>query len=274
MSVAAQTPTTAASGAYQAPPPAPLDFDKAQALYALWKNVFASSRDDGDGRDDTQSAPSEAAPSSDSAGVGRSPSGAHRKIASATDGRSTAAQHDLEERGSLPATNPQSSGIREIVMRGGSNGSPLAGSMTEVEESSAGMQPEIPGGSAASALPGTVSAGVAPTVGYGAALDSDAEIASARPRALEEMLSSVATEQSAADSVNVFVHGSAVAIVVRDPAVSDHEAVQCAFETARKLTGQRTGLVQLTLNGRILYQQQVQSPTTGALPSAALVFAC
>jgi hypothetical protein len=273
MSVAVQTPTTAASGAYQAPP-TPLDFDKAQALYALWKNVFVSSRDDGDALDDVQSPPSEAAPASDGAGVGRSPSSAYRKIAGAADSRSTAAQHELDEQRSFQATTPLLSEIRAMVAPGSSNGSPLAESMTEVEESLEGMQPEIPGGGAASASPGTVSSGVAPMVGHGAALDSGAEMASVRPRAPEEILSPVATEQSAADSVNVFVHGSAVAIVVRDPAISDHEAVQCAFETARKLTGQGTGLVQLTLNGRILYQQPIQSPTTGALPSAALVFAC
>jgi len=72
------------------------------------------------------------------------------------------------------------------------------------------------------------------------------------------------------DSVSVFVHGAAVSIVVRDATLCAHEAVECAFETARQLTGQRNALLRLTLNGQTLYQQR----TVGSHVEPALLFAC
>lgn len=75
-----------------------------------------------------------------------------------------------------------------------------------------------------------------------------------------------------AESINVFVQGAAVSIVVRDNTLSEQEAMRCGFETARRLTGQGAALQQLTLNGQTLYRQQ-DAANAGTAPRA-LVFAC
>lgn len=77
-----------------------------------------------------------------------------------------------------------------------------------------------------------------------------------------------------ADSVNVFVQGTAVAIVVRDATLSDQDAVTCAFETARQLTGHSEALQSLTLNGRTLYQQKIQADPRLASSPPTLLFDC
>lgn len=64
-----------------------------------------------------------------------------------------------------------------------------------------------------------------------------------------------AQETAARESVNVFFRGTAVAIVVRDGTISQHQALCCAFQTARELTGEGAALEQLILNGRVLYRQ-------------------
>ncbi len=75
---------------------------------------------------------------------------------------------------------------------------------------------------------------------------------------------------AAGDSVSVHVQGTAVSIVVRDAALSEQEALRLGFETARRLTGQRASLAQLTLNGHVAYQQPGPSDEIGS----ALVFTC
>lgn len=72
------------------------------------------------------------------------------------------------------------------------------------------------------------------------------------------------------DSVSVFLHGATVSIVVRDGTISARQAVDCAFETARQLTGQRGTLLRLTLNGQTLYRQ----PCAESRAQPALLFAC
>ena len=72
------------------------------------------------------------------------------------------------------------------------------------------------------------------------------------------------------DSVSVFLQGGTVSIVVRDATLSAHDAVYCGFETARQLTGHRSALSRLTLNGQTLYQRQA----AGAQVAPALLFAC
>lgn len=76
------------------------------------------------------------------------------------------------------------------------------------------------------------------------------------------------------DSINVCLQGTAVAIAVRDASLSEQDALHCAFETARTLTGRSAGLQQLTLNGRILYHQASEPVPTASQPSSVLVFAC
>jgi hypothetical protein len=59
----------------------------------------------------------------------------------------------------------------------------------------------------------------------------------------------------ARDVVSVVIDGRAVAITVRDDAVSDHEALHAAFEAARIVMGEGRALRELTLNGRLLYRR-------------------
>jgi hypothetical protein len=59
----------------------------------------------------------------------------------------------------------------------------------------------------------------------------------------------------APERVSVFVDEGAIAIAVRDGVVSDGDALQAAFETARQVAGQGRALRQLTLNGRVLYRR-------------------
>jgi hypothetical protein len=77
------------------------------------------------------------------------------------------------------------------------------------------------------------------------------------------------------DSVQVFVDGDTVSIVLRDPLISEPEAVHCGFETARRLLGRSNALNQITLNGRTVYQQLDGSLTIASEHAGAvLVFAC
>jgi hypothetical protein len=70
------------------------------------------------------------------------------------------------------------------------------------------------------------------------------------------------------------VQGSTVAIVIRDMALSDPQAVSCAFETARWLTGRTAALQRLVLNGRTIYQQPGSSGLHAPASGRALVFDC
>jgi hypothetical protein len=70
--------------------------------------------------------------------------------------------------------------------------------------------------------------------------------------------------------VSVVLKGSEVSITVRDPGLTEAEALRIAFQTARELTGRSASLNQLTLNGTLLYQQ---ANTTEA-SSHGLLFAC
>jgi hypothetical protein len=87
-----------------------------------------------------------------------------------------------------------------------------------------------------------------------------------------------ATQPAPAELVNVFVHGAAVTIVVRDAGLSPEKALHCAFATARELIGEGAALYQLTLNGRTVYQRSdvgANGPTHEfEQPESLLAFAC
>jgi len=76
------------------------------------------------------------------------------------------------------------------------------------------------------------------------------------------------------ESVSVFTRGTKVAVVVRDAALTDREAMHCALEAAYQLTGQRGSLHLLTVNGRTLYRPPGPAGTLPRAASAALAFAC
>lgn len=275
MSNAIQAPSTAAAGAYQLSP-TPLGLDGTQVLYTLWKNVFASSHDLAGVRDDSQAAPAGAGVSQDFAGSANR-SGAHGEVAGGADHRHLEAESTLEAQRLSASRNAdtQSRAARAMVIAKGSDAGTLPEPMTEVENSPGMLLAEIQGSSAPPLLSRSPGAAAEPISEPRAAWATDIATATAgAPRMVEETSLGEATGPTVADSVNVFVYGSAVAIVVRDSSIPDHEAVHCAFETARTLTGQRTGLARLTLNGRILYQQPIQAPADRRPASAALAFAC
>jgi hypothetical protein len=76
--------------------------------------------------------------------------------------------------------------------------------------------------------------------------------------------------KASADSVAVFVRGQQVAVVVRDPGITEAVAMQCAFAAARELTGSNSGLRQLTVNGRLLYRQAASTASS----TPASMFSC
>jgi len=57
--------------------------------------------------------------------------------------------------------------------------------------------------------------------------------------------------------VSIVLEGAQVSIIVRNGDLSETKALRTAFETARELTGRSASLQQLTLNGRVLYEQAV-----------------
>ena len=73
------------------------------------------------------------------------------------------------------------------------------------------------------------------------------------------------------EAVTIVLSGEDVTIVVRDTGLTDSEALRTAFRTARELTGRSTSLQQLTLNGRVLYQQADRADLA---PSGGVLFSC
>jgi hypothetical protein len=81
----------------------------------------------------------------------------------------------------------------------------------------------------------------------------------------ETASSQLSPQADSAETVSVFSRGTGIAIVVRDSSLSPEEALRSAFETAQQLTGRRSALGLLTLNGHILYQQ---ASSTNHTPSS------
>ena len=97
--------------------------------------------------------------------------------------------------------------------------------------------------------------------------DEAAHAPEARPAALAD-----AAPPAQGECVSVFLHGDAVAVVVRDATLSDHAALHDAFAAARALGGADGALERLTLNGRPLYRRPPAAAETP--PVAPLSFAC
>jgi len=233
----------------------PVDAHHAEDLYAVWKQIFAQER---------------AVESPASAGAMQRASALAPALAPA-----------LDESGAETSQGPAPGRSRD----------PSIG-LTPMQQGLAGAERSDAVAAGASAVAGADGAGTpgtgAITVVNGAttvvnttprsALPADSfQLAGPPPEPIggAALLAPSAQPSSAeplAESVRVFVQGPAVAIVVRDATISDQDAVSCAFETARELTGLRSSLQQLTLNGRTLYQRQIDSGTREAPPGGAFVF--
>lgn len=223
--------------------PAPLDADRAKDLYAIWKSVFERSRPVAASRDARH------LPGSDTRRL-------QWEFSASRDARASSMQGDDAAESARAAA--AASGI----------GSTEPAAVSAARSRSTEHQRARNLDAAAQLAPSTTNLD-----GMDGRMRSDAARtrsgAATAPQTIATQMPSVATE-----SLNVFVQGATVAIVVRDAQLSDEGALQCAFETARALTGQRAGLRQLTLNGRTVYQQQPEALTPSALRVCELVFAC
>jgi hypothetical protein len=220
---------------------APLDAHQAEDLYAVWNQIFSQER--------AVEAPAAPRGGNDSGegGGAASACAVQRASAMAHDG-GAASQGSSPERSADPSMGvaPVQQGLADSA---GLEGTPGAEAATVVNATS---QSALPADSFPLEGPAPQSTGEA------ALLAARVQPSSAEPLA--------------AESVRVFVQGPAVAIVVRDATISDQDAVYCAFETARELTGLRSSLQQLTLNGRTLYQRHIHSDMREVPPCGAPVF--
>jgi hypothetical protein len=235
----AKPPLTASVG--HSPAAAPIDAVQAEDLYRAWKSVF------------------ERAQAVHPADAGKTSSAAGRVQAELAQGvRGSVVQPPASRLDPAPVQEPVSASSTSIAsLKSRAVGESVA---TAADESSH-ANPEV------SAVAITAAAtSKARSVAH--------DVQDSQPVA---RLASVASFNSApvsAESVTVLMHGTNVDIVVRDATISEQEAVHCAFETVRRLTGQRAGLHELTLNGRIVYQRRSDSAERVATAQSFLVFVC
>jgi hypothetical protein len=244
-----------------------MDLDKAVDLYALWNRAFESSRTDIDRNDGTNESDGSQLSSADRPHNTSGHADSAMKLADEPSG------HALMSNSRPPDFDlvvPPAATIEDLSAV---NSEPaLVPSLTDgmTENSSAGPQPQ---GLTTSSAAGAISA-TANALNASAAAAPEKTTSSAQTARASGTGAYVDVERMGADSVNVFVRGSTVAIVVRDAGIEDAEALDCAFETAQKLTGQRAALQQLTLNGRVLYQQTGVATAVDRSRESSLVFTC
>ncbi len=95
----------------------------------------------------------------------------------------------------------------------------------------------------------------------------------AQPAAAARKLQATAPDElPPAESVRVFQDAAGLQVVVRHAGMSVESAVWCAMETARQLTGDRRALLQVTLNGRSVYE--AAAPAISRRAAGTIVFSC
>jgi hypothetical protein len=250
-----------------------IDPDKAMDLYALWNSVFANSRIDSDRDSDLANPDREPAPSADQTLKDEHTHAQPLSLVRESGiGGSTGLLSVPPSAALLPAADVVRASVDALAILSVQGNGPAFAPAYPAQASTPNAATRAEGLLAPPASrveTGLRPAGM-PDATQAPAASETASTAEAMP--VQETHSTEPSAGIGADSVNVFVRGSMVAIVVRDAAIGDAEAVNCAFETAQKLTGQRAALRQLTLNGRVLYQQPIDA--TADLPRASLVFTC
>lgn len=232
-------PPTAYAG--HGPAAAPIDAVQAEDLYRAWKSVFERAQPVHAGDVDKTSAGAGTAHVEAKQGVR---GGIVHPPASRTD--------------SAPAQEPVSASSTSIAFLSRAAGESVT---TAADESPHAADPEVPADAITAATTSKVR-----SVAH--------DVQDSRPVTRLASFASFNSASVGPESVTVLVQGANVDIVVRDAAISEQEAVQCAFETVRRLTGQRAGLHELTLNGRIVYQRRSDSAEHAATAQSSLVFAC
>ena len=227
-----------------------LGAEKAQGISAAWQAVFASSH-----------SPADAGGAPPDASMARSdeqPAGPHSQEDRASVPDASAHNEDacLPEAATGIGIGQPRAGMALPSRLAPAQSSPLRSGPplpVPVHTEAAPMQPATPWRDARGGIDATAQR----------ARDQIASEASARP-GLQDPPASL-------ESVSVFIRSDAVDVVVRDADVSDQDALSCAFETARELTGQRTALRRLTVNGRTLYRHEGDDTRRSA---STFMFAC
>lgn len=76
------------------------------------------------------------------------------------------------------------------------------------------------------------------------------------------------------EAVVVAVNDQAVRITVRDGRLADNDALTSGFETAQRLTGRRSALHSLVVNGRTLYQSPQTRADSDITHEGGIAFRC
>jgi hypothetical protein len=234
-----KAPPTASAG--HGPAAVLIDAVQAEDLYRAWKSVFERSQ------------PVHAAD------VDKTSSAAGTAHVEATQGvRGSIVQPPPLRMDSALLQEPVSASSTSIALLSGVAGKSVT---TAIDESSHAVDPEVPADTITAATTSKVR-----SVAH--------DVQDLQPVARLASFASFHSASVGPESVTVLVQGANVDIVVRDAAISEQEAVHCAFETVQRLTGQRAGLHELTLNGRIVYQRRGDSAEHAATAQSSLVFAC
>ena len=249
MSAAVSFSNAASMLAGDSSPQAPADIGRAEDVYAAWKAVFERSRAVESTRDGAHTFERDARQPR-----GESPVRSHASDAQTGSSRNDAPGSNDDLR--TEASRSSRAGVSSQTIARSVSGSNMQSAPWSGSSSARLLQPNASNGKSVAAESG--SARVAP------------EPAGALPGS---------PQPAPAEWVQVFVRGTAVAIVVRDTSLSADEAMQCAFQTARELTGRSDALRHLTLNGRTIYQQRHASDSQVAAQAATqsasvLEFAC
>jgi hypothetical protein len=210
--------------------------DDSAELLTLWKSVFQNSRAvAADTRQDAPDSHQEHAAPSNS----MTQQGGERHGTPATLGKS-AEPYAPAEVEAPPASRPAVAAAMVSGLASASRG------VAAPEEPTASRWASAESAEVAESAPSTSAEDVrVSTQAAAEEIESSSEAASSQP----------SPQAASAETVSVFSQGTGIAIVVRDKSLSPEEALRSAFDTAQQLTGRRSALGLLTLNGQVLYQQ-------------------
>ena len=223
----------------------PVDAARAQEIYAAWKAIFENARP-------AQSAPARSRPEQTPA---TTEPGAARPTTFAFGNPQTAQLRvDAADSVMLTAPDPAQTSLRAGVAAAESTATRASAPLPQTAAVPVAAMPR----QIASAAVGDATSDVTVRIHY-------LRSGSARP------VGASSVGELRPEVISIILEGAHVSIVVRDVGLTEAQALRTAFETARELTGRAASLQQLTLNGRVLYQQ---SNTMDVAQSADVLFAC
>jgi hypothetical protein len=231
---------------------APLDPARAQDLYAVWSAIFENARP-----------------------AGFEPSRPGQKLQSPGDARAEGVAFDGTQSANATGIDVRRVTTLDSLQRPGEHvtaSMPIQRTSVPAEQAAA-ADARAP----APAPAANVAAAEVPTANVAAAEAPPANVGAAEAAAdlaVHVQYIRTPSAQPASplqpEALSIILAGASVSIVVRDAALTDADALRTAFEAARELTGRSASLQQLTLNGRVLYQQA----SADVAPSRDVLFAC